>query len=391
MITLNRRQSIQTIAAGTAFFSMTQSNSLQAQPANHEYWMFVGTYTSGDEGGIFIQRFNANDGTLESIGNSGGIKNPSFLAISPNHKNLYSVSEVSDFNGQRSGGISSFSIDGKTGQLTPLNQQSTKGQGPCYVTVDDSGKWVLSANYSSGNVCVFPVNEDGSLSPASDVQQHEGSSVNERRQEGPHAHCIVLSPDNRYVFSADLGADEIKCYQFDREHGKLIPQPSVKAAPGAGPRHFKFHPNGKLAFLINELNSTISSYTYDSESGKLTEVQTVSSLPEKFAGNNSCADIHVHPNGMFVYGSNRGHDSIVIYAVDEESGKLTYVGHEPTRGETPRNFAIDPSEEFLLAENQKSGTIHVFRINADTGKLTHTGESAEIPTPVCIKFVPIES
>lgn len=391
MITLNRRQSIQTIAAGTAFFSLSQTNPLQAQSASHEYWMYVGTYTSGDEGGIFIQRFNSSDGSLESVGNSGGIKNPSFLAISPNNNYLYSVSEVSDFKGQRSGGISSFSVNRKTGQLTPLNQQSTKGQGPCYVTVDDSGKWVLSANYSSGNVCVFPVNDDGSLAPASDVQQHEGSSVNERRQKGPHAHCIVLSPDNRYVFSADLGADEIKCYQFDRENGKLISQPSVKAAPGAGPRHFTFHPNGKLAFLILELNSTITSYTYNAENGKLNEVETVPSLPSEYEGGNSCADIHVHPNGKFVYGSNRGHDSIVIYAVDEKSGTLTYVAHESTRGETPRNFAIDPTGEFLLAENQKSGTVHVFRIDAETGKLTHTGESAEIPTPVCIKFVPFDS
>lgn len=388
MNTLNRRQSIQTLAAGTAFFSMTQNMPSLAQSKTDTYWMLVGTYTKADDGGVFVCQFHTKDGSIQRVGNSGNVTNPSFLAVAPNYEHVYAVSEISNFNGEKSGALASFVFDRKAGLLRKLNEQPTKGQGPCYVTVDDSGKWVLAANYGSGNVSVFPVNDDGTLAPVSDVHQHEGSSVNSRRQEGPHAHCIVLAPDNRFVFSADLGTDEIVCYKFNRENGKLIPQPAVKAAPGAGPRHFTFHPNGKLAFLIQELNSTITSYSYEADSGTLTEVQTVSTLPEKFAGNNSCADIHVHPNGKFVYGSNRGHDSIVIFAVDKDSGEMTYVGHEPTRGETPRNFAIDPTAQFLLAENQKSGTVHVFRIDAETGKLTHTGNSAEIPTPVCIKFVP---
>ncbi len=382
MNTINRRDFAQTLAVGSAMLGMP--NAMNAQPIPEEYFIYVGTYASGEDGGIQICNFNAKDGSVEKIGNYAGIKRASFLALDPKRNYLYSVSETSD-----SGSVSAFAIDSKTGLLTPLNHQSVHGNGPCYVTVDDSGKWVLAANYGSGNVCVFPVNDDGSLAPASDVRQHEGSSVNERRQQGPHAHCIVLSPDNRYVFAADLGTDEIKCYRFDRGEGKLIPQPAVKTAPGAGPRHFIFHPNNKLAFLILELNSTLSSYQYEAETGRLYHIQTVPSLPEDYDGGNSCADIHVHPNGKFVYGSNRGHNSIVIYAVDEVSGELTLVGHEPTRGEIPRNFAIDPTGTYLLAENQKTNDVYVFRIDGDTGKLEYTGHSINLPTPVCIKFKPV--
>ena len=386
---INRRQSIQTIAAGAAL--MTLPHSLQAQTSSKEYWMFVGTYTSGDAGGIFTCKFNATDGSLSKTANSGGITNPSFIALSPNHQYLYSVSEVSNFNGERSGGISAFKVDLQIGNLTPLNQQSTKGQGPCYVTVDQTGKWVLAANYGSGNVCLLPVNEDGSLAWAARVHQHEGSSVNPSRQSGPHAHCIVISPDNKYAFSADLGTDSIFGYELDLVKGELIPLDPVKTKPGSGPRHFAFHPNNKLAFSIQELDSTITSYQYEAEFGFLTSVQTVSSLPVGYSAANSCADIHVHPNGKFVYGSNRGHDTIVIYAVNEETGEMTPVQHESTRGETPRNFAIDPTGEFLLAENQKSNTIHVFRIDGETGLLTHTGNELEIPSPVCIQFAPVVS
>jgi len=353
-------------------------------------FVYVGTYTHKGSEGIYIYRMNPESADLEPVGKAVNINNPSFLAIDPKQRYLYSVNETQSFAGERSGGVTAFSIDPKSGELTFLNSKSSKGTGPCYVTVDKTGRYVLVANYSSGSICVLPVMDDGSLGDATDFVQHEGSSVNPKRQEGPHAHSIVVDPSNRYVYAADLGLDKIMIYKFDSERGKLTPndQPWVKTKPGAGPRHFTFHPNGKFAYVINELDSTIVAYSYNEDRGTLREIQTVSTLPEGFKVINYPADIHVAPSGKFLYGSNRGHDSIVIYRVDEETGKLACIGHESTRGEFPRNFAIDPSGNFLFAANQNTDNIVVFRINQQTGLLEPTGHVTKVPTPVCIKIVP---
>ena len=364
--------------------------SFPEQTKTKELIVYVGTYTSGDSEGVYICRLDLSTGKLTLVKTVKGLVNPSFLAIDPQHRYLYSVDEVRKFEGGSGGAVSAFSINRKTGDLTFLNQQQTRGAAPCHLSVDKSGKFVLTANYRGGNVSVFPILSDGKLGAMTDFVQHHGSGLDPQRQNAPHAHSIIMDPSNRYAFAADLGIDKIMIYKFDTTKGKLIPndESSVKLKPGAGPRHFTFHPNGKYAYVINELNSTITAFLYDETHGRLKEVQTVSTLPEDFSGKNTCADIHVSPSGKFIYGSNRGHDSIVIFAIDTQTGKLTYVGHEPTQGRIPRNFAIDPTGTFLLAENQKSNNIVTFRINLQTGKLNSTGNVIEIPSPVCIKMIP---
>ncbi|HUE75709.1 MAG TPA: lactonase family protein, partial [Chloroflexota bacterium] len=289
---------------------------------------------------------------------------------------------------QTGGGLSALKVDGTTGELTLLNRQSTRGAGPCHVSVDRTGRYAMATNYGGGSIAVFPIQDDGSLAPASDFIQHVGSSVDPRRQEGPHAHSINPDLEHQHVLVCDLGMDKVLTYRLDRASGKLVAgsQPSVQASPGAGPRHLDYHPNGRFVYVINEINSTITAYGYDSERGTLEELQTVPTLPDDFTGSSTCADIHVAPSGRFVYGSNRGHDSLVIYAIEEQTGRLEYVGHESTHGQTPRNFAITPSGDLLLAANQDSDNIVVFRVDQKTGRLEPTGQQADVPTPVCLKF-----
>jgi 6-phosphogluconolactonase len=262
------------------------------------------------------------------------------------------------------------------------------GADPCYVDVDASGRFVLIANYTGGNVAVFPVERDGSLGEATDMKQYRGSSANRERQEGPHAHFIALDPTNSFVYSCDLGTDKIMIFRFDARNGKLLPgeQPWVQVKPGTGPRHLAFHPSGKYVFVLNELHSTVTVFTRDPEKGRLKELQTLTTLPQDFKGTNTGADIHVSPDARFLYCSNRGHDSIAIFAIDPRNGSLNSLGNESTRGKTPRNFAIDPSGAFLLVANQKSDHIVVFRIDQRTGRLSSTGHIAEAPSPVCLKF-----
>jgi 6-phosphogluconolactonase len=352
--------------------------------------LYVGTYTRGKSEGIYLYRFNLTSGELKPLSIAKGITNPSYLAIDANRKYLYSVNETSEFSGKPTGALTAFAIDQRTGELRMLNQQPSHGTSPCYVTVDPSGKFVLVANYSSGSLAVFPIKSDGSLGESSDVVQHEGKGQNQRRQQGPHAHCIVLDKSGKYAFAADLGIDKVMIYRFDAKTGKLIPNstPFAQTRPGAGPRHFTIHPGGKFAYVINELDSTLTSFSYDNSKGVLKELETVSTLPEGFQGNNSCADVHVHPSGKFLYGSNRGHDSIVAFTIDERSGKLGYLAHESTQGKTPRNFGIDPTGAFLLAANQNSDTVATFRIDQNSGKLKPSGGVTAIPTPVCLKFIP---
>ena len=353
-----------------------------------ELTAYIGTYTTrGKSQGIYTYRMDTSTGVLKYAGVATGIDNPSFVAIHPQRRFLYSVSEVRDYRGRHSGAVAAYSINQKTGELTHLNHQPSQGIGPCHVNVDKTGKCVLVTNYASGSVAVFPVQADGSLGEATEAIQHRGSSIVPERQEGPHAHSVNLSPDNRFAFVADLGMDKVMVYRLDPAAGKLTPHQEVSVVPGAGPRHFDFHPNGKYAYLINEIGNTMTAFAYDAGAGKLTELQTLPTLPDGFSGTSHTADVHVHPSGKFLYGSNRGHDSIVIYGIDQRNGKLTLVGHQPTQGKTPRNFAIDPSGTFLHAEHQDSDTIVTFRIDQQTGKLAPTGQVVDVPQPVCLKFV----
>jgi 6-phosphogluconolactonase len=352
-----------------------------------ELLVYVGTYTTGKSEGIYLYRLNLASGELKHVATTKGVVNPSFLALAPSRRYLYAVNEVGDFGGKKSGAVSAFAVDQSTGQLRFLNQQPSLGADPCYVDVASGGKSVLIANYTGGNVTILSVGLDGSLGAATDMKQYRGSSANHERQEGPHAHLIALDPTNRFAYSCDLGTDKIMIFRFDARNGKLLPAepPWVQVKAGMGPRHLAFHPSGRYVFVLNELSSTVTAFARDPEKGSLKELQSVTALPKDFTGANTGADIHVSPGGQFLYCSNRGHDSIAIFAIDR-SGALATVGHESTRGMTPRNFAIDPSGDFLLVANQKSDNIVVFRLDKKTGRLSSTGQTADVPSPVCLKF-----
>jgi len=365
-----------------------------ATPASHrdKYLMYIGTYT--EEGsaskGIYAYRFDPESGELTSVGLGAHSVNPSFLAVHPNHRFLYAVNELRTYDGQKSGALSAFAIDRATGKLTLLNEVASKGADPCYIMLDKTGKYVLVANYTGGSVAVFPVLEDGRLGEPSAFLQHSGHGTNPQRQEGPHAHSIDLSPDNRFAIVDDLGLDETLVYRFDSTRGTLAPNPaSTKADPGAGPRHFAFHPDGKFAYVINEMHSTVTAFDYDAV-GALHPLQTISTLPKTFAGENTAAEIEVHPSGKFLYASNRGHDSIAVFAIDLNKGTLTLVEYASTKGQGPRNFEIAPGGRLLFAANEKADNVVVFHINQQTGRLTPTGKVLDVAQPVCVKFVPIE-
>ena len=353
-----------------------------------ELLIYVGTYTTGKSEGIYLYQLNLSSGELTHVATTRGVVNPSFLALAPSRRYLYAVNEVEEFAGKKSGAVSAFAVDQSTGELRLLNQQPSLGADPCYVDVDAGGRFVLIANYTGGNVAVFPVERDGSLGQATDMKQDRGSSVNRERQEGPHAHCIVLDPTNQFAYSCDLGTDKIMIFRFDARNGKLMPDepPWVQVKPGTGPRHLVFHPSGRYVFVLNELHSTVTGFARDRGKGSLQELQTLTTLPKEFTGTNTSADIHVSSDGRFLYCSNRGHDSIAIFTIDARNGDLTSVGHESTRGMTPRNFAIDPTGAFLLVANQKSDNIVVFRVDQRTGRLSSTDQVAHVPSPVCLKF-----
>jgi 6-phosphogluconolactonase len=359
-----------------------RANPLRALP------VYVGTYTSGKSEGIYLYRLDLTSGELRHVATTKGVKDPSYLTLARNGRYLYAVNEVEEFAGKKSGAVSAFAIEPGTGALRLLNQQPSLGGAPCYIITDQTGKFVLIANYIGGNTAVLPVNRDGSLGTATDLQQDLGASINPARQEGPHAHCIVIAPANRFAYGCDLGADKVMIYRFDQRRGKLSPNrtPFVRAKPGAGPRHLTFHPAGGYVYVINELDNSVTVYAQDPARGDLNALQTVPTLPPDFSGANTGADIHVSPNGRFLYCSNRGHDSIATFAVDSRNGRLAFTAHEPTGGKTPRNFVIDPTGRFLLAANQNSDTIVVFRIDQQTGRLRPTGKVAEVPSPVCLKF-----
>lgn len=362
---------------------------MSSQAAASGKLVYVGTYTrSGASKGIYAYRFAPDTGELTFTGQTFQLDNPSFLVVHPSGKFLYSVCETARSDKKPGGMVAALAIDRVTGALTLLNRQSSHGAGPCHVDIDPTGKLLLVANYGSGTVAALPVDQDGRLAEASAVIQHEGSSVNPKRQKGPHAHSITVAPDGRYAFAADLGVDKMLAYRLDPDAQTMAAHADGSAAvtPGAGPRHFAFHPSGKYAYAINELDSTVTAFRYDPTDGRLTVLQSESTLPADFAESSYCADIHVSANGTFLYGSNRGHDSIVVFRIDSATGQLTLVGHQSTLGNWPRNFALSPSGAFLLAANRKSDNVVVFRIGPDSGMLTPTGHTASIPQPVCVVF-----
>jgi 6-phosphogluconolactonase len=349
-----------------------------------EFLVYFGTYTGAKSKGIYVSRFDPATGKLSAPELAAETRNPSFLALHPGGHFLYAVGETN-----HAGAVSAFSLDGKTGKLTVLNQQASGGSGPCHLSVDATGKCLLVANYGSGSIAALPIHADGSLGEAATTIQHTGSSVNPQRQAGPHAHFICLSPDNRFALNCDLGLDQVLVYRLDADAARLVPAdpPLATVAPGAGPRHLAFSPDGKFVYVINEMGSTISTFSYDSTNAAMTEVQTLSTLPKDFATNNTCAEIAMHPSGKFLYGSNRGLDSIAVFAVDRKSGRLSLVGNQSSQGRTPRHIAIDPTGRWLLAENQDSDSVIVFALNPKTGKLKPTGQSLAVVSPVCAVFV----
>jgi 6-phosphogluconolactonase len=363
-----------------------------AKKPGKQFLVYFGTYTRNPSRGIYVSRFDAGTGSVTPPELAAETANPSFLAVHPNRRYLYAVGEMDSFNGQKSGAVSAFAIDRKSGKLTFLNQVSSRGAGPCYVTVDATSRSALVANYGGGSVAALPIGADGRLGEASAFVQHSGTVADPRRQGGPHGHSIDLARDNRFAVAADLGLDKLMVYRFDPARGTLEPNdpPFASVAPRSGPRHFAFHPSGRFGYAINEIASTVTAFGYDARRGTLTQLQTLTTLPKDFQGNNSTAEIAVHPSGKFLYGSNRGHDSIAVWAIDRSKGTLTPVEHAPTLGKTPRNFAIDPTGRYLFAANQGSGTVAVFSIDPKTGRLKQAGSTLEVPLPVCVKFVALD-
>lgn len=350
---------------------------------NAEVLIYIGTYTGGDSAseGIYSAAFDLKTGALGAPVAVGRAESPSFLALHPSGPYLYAVNETA----RGEGGVSAFVID-DAGGLTFLNRQSSHGSSPCYVSVEHTGRYALVANYGSGTVAMLPIQSDGSLGPASAVVHHQGSSVHPQRQQGPHAHSVVVDPSNRFALVADLGLDRIMIYRLDLEAGKLVANdpPFAKVPAGSGPRHLAFHPNGRFLYCINELASTLTAFSWDGEQGVAVEIGSISTLPAGYDGTSYCADVHVAPSGRYVYGSNRGHDSIAIFAVDQETGAVTLVGHEGTRGSYPRNFCLTPDGNWLLAANQNTDDIYTFRVDKESGTLQATGHSLKVPRPVCI-------
>jgi len=366
--------------------------SAEPAPTNGTLLVYFGTYTTGKSKGIYVSRFDPATGRLTAPELAAETASPSFLALHSSQRFLYSVVEKHNPTGKRIGALNAFSIDPATGRLTLLNQASSGGGGSCHVAVDETGKCLLAADYGSGTIAALPIQANGHLGEPATVIQHRGSSVNPQRQAGPHAHFITPGPANRFALACDLGLDQVLVYRFDPGKAALVPNDPAFASvkPGSGPRHLAFHPSGRFVFLINELSSTLTAFACDAERGVLKELQTVSALPEDFTGTSYGAEVQVHPSGKFVYASNRGHDSIAVFAFDPEKGKLTGLEYQATQGKTPRHFALDPTGRWLLAENQGSDTIVVFRVDSETGRLTPAGQTISVGAPVCAVFLPVK-
>jgi 6-phosphogluconolactonase len=367
-----------------------------AQSAGKHYILYVGTYTTGDSKGIYAYRYDAQNGALQPLGLAAQTENPSFLAADGDAARLYAVNETQKYQAQSSGGVSAFTIDRKTAKLSLLNEVASRGADPCYISFDRTDKFLLVANYTGGNVAVFPVLPDGHLGEASSVQSEKGTlGPNKERQDSPHAHWIEASAGNRFAYVSDLGLDRVLIYKFDATKGTLTPGAaasanaedffSAKLAPGTGPRHVAFSRDGKFMYVLGEMSATVTVFSNDKET--LRAIQTISALPAKFSGANTAAEIAMHPSGKFLYTSNRGDDSIAEFSVDRAAGKLALIGHVSTQGKDPRHFAIDPAGTHLLVANQSTGNIVEYAIDRATGKLKSTGKVEKVPSPVCLIFV----
>ena len=365
------------------FFNIiTLAQKPSKKSINTDFHLLIGTYTTGKSEGIYVYKFNVKTGEFTQESVAKGLKNPGFLTISPDAKHVYSVGEI-----EGGGAVYSFDFDKKTGILTQLNTQSARGDNPCHLDIDKTGKWVIVGNYSSGSLSVLPVEADGSLGKVTQTIQHQGRGLNESRQEKPHVHSINIAPNNVDIFVPDLGIDKIMTYSLDAKTGKLSDgNPAfTKVKDGSGPRHFTLHPNGKFAYVIQELSGEVTAFGY--KNGALTAIQSISTLPKDYKGGFSCADIHISPDGKFLYGSNRTIDNLVIYSIDPKTGQLTYVTHQSVLGKKPRNFVIDPTGNFVLVANQDSDNIVIFKRDALKGILTPTGKEIAVPNPVCLKMV----
>ncbi|MFA7237626.1 MAG: lactonase family protein [Phycisphaeraceae bacterium] len=360
--------------------------AVSATPSLAEQHMlvYIGTYTGPQSRGIHRCELNTTTGSLTPLdvteGDTGGVVNPSFLALHPTQPLLFAVSEVSKFGDAPAGGVAAFQIDA-SGRLKPLNTQNSGGTGPCFLSVDPTGTHVLVANYGGGSVAALPIDPTGRLQPARTFIQFHGDAK-------PHAHAISADPTGRFAIATDLGLDQIRVFAYNPASGELVANdpPFVPLPAGTGPRHFVFHPNGKWCYVINELNSTIDAFAWNAQAGTLTPFDHLATIPPDFHERNDTAHIAVHPSGRWLYGSNRGHDSIAVFRIDPDTGELTAIRYEPARGRTPRHFNIDPTGTFLLAANQKSDNVQVFRIDAPTGLLTPVGQPVPIPSPVCVIF-----
>lgn len=379
--TLRSRLGLSLIGAMTMLLAIQTSHA--ADPL-----VFITSFASGDKAAIQAYEFDTKSGQLKPKQKTTGVENPFFLALSPNGKFLYSI-HAKQFSGKDDEHVAAYEVVGRTGELKLLNRQSAKGRAACYLDVDTTGKTVLVANYTSGSVASLPVKADGSLGEAAAFFQHAGSSVNPKRQKEPHAHCIVVSPNNRFAYAADLGLDQILCYRLDAAAGKITPNdpPFTKSPPGAGPRHLTFHPNGKRIYVINEIKNSVSVYDYNAETGALTEKQTISTLPKDFTGTSYCADLKITPDGQYLYGTNRGHDSIAAYRIGED-GLLTLIEIAPSLGKGPQNLAILPGGQWLICANMPGNNVAVFQIGLKSGQLKSAGEPIPQLSPSCIMVLP---
>jgi 6-phosphogluconolactonase len=377
------------LIAGVLGVGMGARMAIAAEKSS-DYRVYIGTFTRGNTGskGIYLFDFDSGTGTLSNQQLAAEVANPGFLAIHPNKKFMYSVGEMKGADGKTIGAVNSYSIDAGSGKLTLLNQQASGGGGPCYVSLDPTGKLAFVANYGSGGVAVLPIEADGKLSAASYVDQHHGTGPVAARQAGPHAHSFLTDPAGRFAFSPDLGTDKVYIYRVSEEGVVRANDPAYASVPpGCGPRHMTFSPNGKFAYVADEVSSAVTVFAYDANKGALAELQTISTLPENYSGPlNTAAELHVHPNGKFLYASNRGHDSIAIYSIGED-GKLTFIGYEREQIKVPRNFNIDPSAKCMIVGNEKGNSLTVFRIDQETGKLTMTQHVEGIGAPVCVRFM----
>jgi 6-phosphogluconolactonase len=355
----------------------------------HKTLAFIGSYADSSNPGVYTCQYGESNGSLEILHEVDGLQNPTFLSVDKENWRLYAISEGTDEGGQRCGAANSYDIDTASGKLSFLNNEITLPATTCHIQLDHSNQVIMVSSYHGGMVGLSPVLADGRIGQNADIQQHEGSSLLDV-QDRPRAHSVFLDRTNTFVGVCDLGLDKIKLYKLDLAAKKLHPHSEVSVAPGSGPRHFAFHPSYKYGYVINELGSTVTAFSYKEEQGELSEIQTISTLPEAFEGENACADIHVSPDGKYLYGSNRGHDSIVVYAIDAETGKLTPVEYAPTLGKHPRNFAISPDGAHLLVANKDSDNVVSFVRDAATGKLLPTGSVLTLSKPVCIKFAIVE-